>query len=150
MSPKFSFSLLPTLKASTGLHPKMPSMVFDIPTVMDTLRKNIQSVATTQQLYLDTLQVLAHTQARLMGDIIKGQAEFAKSFKDRESPEDKMGDQALLIKQTYERVHGHARELQDMLYQSSRETSAILSRRVGHSLAEIKDAIDRAKDNRAA
>jgi phasin family protein len=128
----------------------MPGLLFDIPTMMDSMRKNIQSVATAQQLYLDTVQVLANSQAHWVGDMMKGQAEWVKTIKTQDSPEDKIGDQALIMKHTYERFQAYMRELQDMMYQSNRETNAILSKRVGHSLAEVKDAVDRAKRTRAA
>lgn len=144
-SPQFPQSLAQWAGRRPG-----PGYVFDVSTVMDMVRKNIQTVATAQQLYVDSLQVMARAHGMLLNDLAQGQSNLARTLTDSEAPEDKIGDQALILKHAYERFNDHMRELQDMLYQSNRETSALLSRRVGHSLAEVKDAIDRAKQNRAA
>jgi uncharacterized protein YcaQ len=132
-----------------GPRPGTP-FVFDVPTLMDTMRKNIQTMATAQQLYIDSLQVVARAHGLLITDLAKGQGNLARTLTDSDAPEDKIGDQALVMKHAYERFHDHMRELQDMMYQSNRETSTLLSRRIGSTLGEVKTAIDRAKEKRAA
>lgn len=123
---------------------------FDVATIMETQRKNMQAFATMQQLTLESLQVIAHRQSALIADITEGQANIAREWTVSDTPQDKIGDQALIMKDLYERTIAHMREIGDMVSQSRHETAGIMHTRVGDSLAEVKDAIDRARSKRAA
>lgn len=123
---------------------------FDIATLMETQRRNLQAFATIQQLALESLQVIAQRQSALLSDMTEGQAFMAREWSESDAPEDKIGDQALILKDLYERTVAHLQEINDMMSQSRAETTNVLHARVGATLAEVKDAIDRAKAKRAA
>ncbi len=132
------------------IKPTLGAFPFDVPTLMDTLRQNWQTLASAQQLTLEGWQMIMHRQGALANILSAGQADWLRTLIQRDRPQDKIGDQALLLKQLYERLQTHQNELHDMMHQSSRETSSMIQKRVTRSLAEIKDAVDRANTKRAA
>lgn len=135
---------------ATATTASLPTFPFDVATMMETQRQNMQACATMQQLMLESLQVIAHRQSALLSDLGTSQAEIIREWRSNDAPTDKIGDQALILKDMYEHLIAHMREIGDMVNQSSQETSNILHARVGASLAGIKDAVDRAKAKRVA
>ena len=126
------------------------SFPLDVATMMETQRRNMQAFASMQQMFLEGLQVIAHRQTAMLADITADQANMAREWVQSDTPEDKIADQALIMKHLYERTISHLREINDMVNQSSHETSNVMHKRVASTLAEVKDAIDRAKAKRAA
>ncbi len=141
-----SFSPKDVVKASATL----TSFPFDIATIMETQRRNLQALATMQQLTLESFQVIAQRQSAILADLAAAQAHLTQEWNESDSPEDKIGDQALRMKDLYERLIAHLQEINVMMTQSRTETADVLHARVGATLAEVKDAVDRAKAKRAA
>jgi phasin family protein len=123
---------------------------FDVPTLMDSVRGNMQAWAQAQQWSLESLQMLAHQQGTLLSTLQRGQAAWFQTLAHPDRPQDKLGDQALILKDLYDRLYAQLNEIQDLTHQSRRETSALLQKRLGQTLADMKHALDRAETRRVA
>lgn len=134
------------LKTTTAL----PVFPFDVSTIMDTQRRNLKAWSTAHQLMIESLQVIAQRQGAMFTDLAEEQGHLAREAIQTGQPEDKVAEQTLIMQSFYERLVDHLREINDMVSQSSQETADVIHSRVGESMAEMRAAIRKAKERRAA
>jgi phasin family protein len=123
---------------------------FDVSTIMETQRRNLKAWSQAQQLMIESLQVVAQRQGAMLSDLAEEQAHLTREAIQTGKPEDKVAEQTLIMQSFYERLVDHLREINDMVSQSSQETADVIHSRVGASMEEMRTAIRKAKDRRAA
>lgn len=123
---------------------------FDMGSVLETQRKNIQAVADAQQLAFENLQAIAQRQSEILSQILEDNASLAQQIMAEGTPEEKMAKNADLFKKVYERSIKSLKELSDMVGKSNDEASKIINQRVTASMTEIKSALEKAQSEKKA
>ena len=123
---------------------------FDVGTMMETQRKNMMAFSRAQQLAIESLQVITSRQAAMLSDLAADQATLSREIMESGKPEEKIADQAMIIRDLYERSIAHLREIGDMITHSSQETADVIHNRIAGSLSEMKDAIKKSSSRRTA
>jgi phasin family protein len=125
---------------------KLPG--FDVTTVLDIQRRNVEALTAANQTIVQGLQ----TVARRQGEIAR---QSAKQFQDLlfvkpTSVEETLVKQIDVAKTSYEKTVADARELGDIVAKVGSEAVDILSRRVVASLDEVKAAAGHKATDRTA
>jgi phasin family protein len=148
--PSFSsFAKLPAFNAASFTQAFKPPG-FDVNTVLDIQRRNVEALTATNQTIAQGLQ----TVVRRQGEIAR---QSAKQFQDllsvkpsSTSVEETLVKQIDVAKTSYEKTVADARELGDVVVKVGSEAVDILSRRVVASLDEVKAAAGHKATDRTA
>jgi phasin family protein len=116
--------------------------VFDLKTIMETQRKNMQAMTEVMQLGMESIQQAASRQAELVGRMVQDNSSYASTIMTEGTPEQKVQRQAELVRKSYEATVAGAREVSDIISKSGEEAAEIINRRVSASLSEFKSAFD--------
>ena len=116
--------------------------VFDLKTLMETQRKNMQAMTEVMQLGMESIQQAASRQAELVGRMVQDNSSYASTIMTEGTPEQKVQRQAELVRKSYEATVAGAREVSDIISKSGEEAAEIINRRVSASLSEFKSAFD--------
>ncbi|GJL85365.1 MAG: hypothetical protein DHS20C02_11400 [Micavibrio sp.] len=117
------------------------NLPFDMTSLMDTQRKNMQALSKAQQLTMEGFQAIAQRQAAIMSQIVEDNSIIAKEFMGEGTPEEKFSKNAELFKAIYERTITNLQELSEMASKSNNEASKIINKRVSASMTEIKGSV---------
>ena len=126
------------------------SMPFDVQGFMETQRKNMQAISDAQQVTVENLQVIAQRQSTILSQMVEDNAQMAKEMMAEGTPEEKIAKNADLFKGAYERSVKSMNEISDMLNQSNQEASNIINKRVKATLNEVKAAMEKQPQKKAA
>ena len=111
---------------------------FDVNTVVDIQRRNVEALTAANQTVVQGLQTVAQRQGEIARQSVK-QFQDLLSVKPASVPET-LVKQIDLTKTAYEKTVADARELGDIVAKVGTEAADILSRRVLASLDEVKAA----------
>jgi phasin family protein len=115
---------------------KLPG--FDVTTVLDIQRRNVEALSTANQTIAQGLQTVVRRQGEIARQSVK-QVQDLLSVKPT-SVEETLVKQIDVAKTSYEKTVADARELGDLVVKVGSEAVDILSRRVVASLDEVKAA----------
>ena len=134
-----SFTKLPAFDAASFTQAfKMPG--FDVTTVLDLQRRNVEALTAANQTIAQGLQTVARRQGEIARQSVK-QFQDLVSFKpSNASVTETLVKKIDLTKTSYEKNVADARELGDIVAKVGSEAVDILSRRVVASLDEVKAA----------
>ncbi len=118
---------------------KVPAV--DAEALLDSQRKNIEAFSAANRIAFEGAQAVTQRQVEIMRQVMEESAEVVKQMTAAGKPEDKLAEQAELMKHTYEQSLANFRELAEMGAKSNGEAVEVLSRRVTESLDELKTAI---------
>src|SRR3954451_16201708 len=130
-----SFDKLPAFDAAS-LAFKLPG--FDVNTVVDIQRRNVEAVTAANQTLVQALQTVVQHQGEIARQAVK-QFQDLLSVKPA-SVTETLVKRIELTKTSYEKTVADARELGDIVVKAGSEAADILSRRVVASLDEVKAA----------
>lgn len=111
---------------------------FDIKTVMEAQRKNIQALAEANQRTVQGWQTLAQRQAEMMSQFVQDNSGLARETFTDGTPESKFAKQTDLIKTSYQKTIENAEELADLARKCTEDAVEVINQRVVASLSEIK------------
>jgi phasin family protein len=117
---------------------KMP---FDLQGLMETQRKNWQTISEAQQKAVESFQAIALRQAELFSQALESQSSLASELMKEGKPEDKLAKNAEAIKSSYEKAMANAAEISEMVKKANAEAVGLLNKRVSASLKEVRSAI---------
>lgn len=120
------------------------AMPFDMQSIMDIQRKNIQAMSEAQQITIENFQALMQRQSQSISQLVEDASKFAKELMSEGTPEEKIARNADIFKTLYERSVKNMNELNEMLNSSNQEASKIINKRVSASMSEIKSSLDKA------
>ncbi len=127
--------------------PSATALPFDIKAMMDAQRKNYQALQEANQCAVQGWQALAQRQVEMATEFVQNNSALTLQALTEASPEEKIAQQAQLVKTAYEKSILNTQELTDLLRQCTIETSEVINKRVYAGLNEIKAASkDAAKD----
>ncbi len=114
---------------------------FDIKTLMELQRKNLQALTEAQQVTVESIQAIAQRQSEILSQMMEENSSLAKELLGEGSPEDKAAKNADIAKTMYEKSIKNIREISDMLNKSSLVASDIINKRVTDNMSEIKSVL---------
>lgn len=125
----------------------LPKAPFDIARLIETQRRNFQTLAEAQQIAFRSFQSIATRQAEIFSQILKEQNCLTSEILKEGNTEDALARNAELIKKSYETTIAGMNEIGEIVRKSNTETSGVLNRRLKASLKEIKSAIETPQDD---
>ena len=120
---------------------------FDLKTVMEAQRKNIQAITEANQRAFEGWKTLAQRQTEMVSQFMQDNSGLARETFAEGTPEAKFAKQAELLKTSYEKSIQNAQELVEIAQGCASEAAEVINERVVASLTEIKaSAKKKAKD----
>ena len=119
----------------------MPSTSnFDMGSVLESYRKNWETMAELQSIAVQSMQSIAQCQAELLSELAQNNTTLAQQLMSEGTAEEKIARQAELVKAVYERSVSGLREISTLVNKTSEETSEILNARISESLDAMGSA----------
>ena len=118
---------------------KVPAV--DTEALLDSQRKNIEAFSAANRIAFEGAQAVTQRQVEILRQVMEESAAVVKQLTAAGKPEDKLADQAELLKHSYEQSVANFRELAEMGAKSNGEAVEVLSRRVTEGLDELKTAL---------
>ena len=110
---------------------KLPG--FDMASVIETQRKNIDALTAANQLAYDGMQALMQKQAEMFNERVKTiQAAVRKG--NTGNPVEALSQQGRFVQQTFQKIFDDMRELAEMAQRSQSETLAAISERAAQDV----------------
>ena len=111
---------------------------FDLKTVMDAQRKNIQAITEANQRAFEGWKELAQRQTEMVSQFMQDNSGLARETFSEGTPEAKFAKQTELLKTSYEKSIQNAQELVDIAQKCAGDAAEVINQRVVASLSEIK------------
>lgn len=112
---------------------------FDMTSVIETQRKNIDALTAANQLAYEGMQALVKKQAEMFSERVQEiQAEVHKASTG--SPAEALSQRKEFVQQTFQKIFEDMRELAEMAQKSQTETLAAISQRAARDVKESKTA----------
>ena len=111
---------------------------FDLESVLETQRKNIEALTQVQQVAIENMQTISQYQAKWMSQMVEDNASLTKQILSEGSPEEKVSRQTDLVRESYERNLSNLTNLSELVSKGNRETGEIINKRVTASLTEFQ------------
>ncbi len=111
---------------------------FDVRSMMELQRKNMQAFTEANQKVMDGWQTLAQRQTEMVSQFVQDNSNLMRETMKEGTPQDKFGRQAEILKKSCELTLENSKELGEIVRKNSMETANILSKRVMDTMSEIK------------
>lgn len=121
------------------------SMGFDMQSLMELQRKNMQAFTEAQQLTMVGMQAVAQKQTEFFSQLMEDNSKLAKEMMGSATTEEKVACQANMVKKSYEKSMMNAQKIAEMVGNSNQQASEIIGKRISTSLDEMKASMDKAK-----
>lgn len=116
---------------------------FDVKTILETQRKNMQAIAEVNNCFMSGWQALAKCQTGMLNQMVQDNTALARESMAEGSPQDKFARQTEILKSSYKRTIENAQELGEIARRNTMEAAELLNRRAAASFTEIKHAADK-------
>jgi len=124
----------------------IPGYPLDIKTMMETQRKNIQAMTEINQRNMQSWQALAQRQSEMVSQLFQNNSGIAGQAFAEGTPQEKIAQQTELLKAAYQNTIANSQEIADFVSQCTKETAAVINKRVVASLNEIQASSSKASD----
>jgi phasin family protein len=114
---------------------KLPG--FDMTSVIETQRKNIDALTAANQLAYEGMQALVQKQAEMFNKRVQ-EIQTAVQKVSAGNPAEVLAQQGEFVQQTFQKVFDDMRELAEMAQKSQTETLAAISKRAAQDMKESK------------
>jgi phasin family protein len=114
---------------------KLPG--FDMTSVIETQRKNIDALTAANQLAYEGMQALVQKQAEMFNKRVQ-EIQAAVQKVSAGNPAEALAQQGEFVQQTFQKVFDDMRELAEMAQKSQTETLAAISKRAAQDVKESK------------
>lgn len=122
---------------------KMPGL--DMEAFMSTQRKNMQALASANQMAVEGMQAMMRRQSEIMRQGMEESSQMLNGVIASPTPGEKVTKQAEMTKCVFDRALGNAKELAEMLTKANYEAMEVISSRVGESLEELRGMMKNGK-----
>lgn len=116
---------------------KVPN--FDTDAILAANKKNFEAVAQANQIMIESVQAVAKRQAEIMREAAEQASAALQDMAKAGAPEEKIAQQADLVKGAMEKAMSNARELAELAAKSNQEAVDVINKRVSESLDEMRD-----------
>lgn len=111
---------------------------FDMNSVVDAQRKNIEAVTAANKVAVEGMQALARRQAEIFQEIMSEANTAAQAIQKTEAGPEAAAKQVELMKGAFEHALTNMQELAELVSKSNAEAAETINKRIGESLDEIK------------
>lgn len=115
---------------------KLPG--FDMTSVIETQRKNIDALTAANQLAYEGMQALVQKQAEMFNKRVQEIQAAVQKVSAGSNPAEALAQQGEFVQQTFQKVFDDMRELAEMAQKSQTETLAAISKRAAQDMKESK------------
>lgn len=108
-------------------------------------QRNIEALSEANRIALEGAQAVAKRHMEIMQQAMVELTDTLQALATPGVPQEKVSQQADLMKRTYEHAVANARELSDLIQRSNGEALEALNKRVATAMDEVKELLDQAK-----
>jgi phasin family protein len=123
---------------------RMPA-VPDMDAMLGTYRRNLEALSAANRVALEGAQQVARRNMEIMQQTMGEMTEAMRSLTASESPQDRAGKQADMMKSAYERAVSHMRELADLIQRSNGEALDVLNQRFAEAMDEARTMVEKSR-----
>ncbi|NQW12025.1 MAG: phasin family protein [Alphaproteobacteria bacterium] len=116
---------------------KIPN--FDADAMMAASKKNFEALAQANQIMIESMQAVAQRQAQIMREAAEQASAAIQDMTKTGAPEQKLAQQADMVKSAMEKAMSNARELAELATKSNQEAVDVINKRVTESLDELRE-----------
>ena len=128
---------------------RMPGMP-DMDLMLGAYRRNLEALSAANRVALEGAQQVARRNMEIMQQTMAEMTEAMRGLTAAESPQDRAGKQAELLKTAYERAVQHMKELADLIQRSNGEALDVLNQRFTEAMDEARQMVEKARNAGAA
>jgi len=111
---------------------------FDVDSIMNAQRKNIDAMTAANKAAVEGVQALAARQNEIFQETLAGATEAVSQLTTVAGPEDAAAKQAELLKVSFEKALGNMKELAELAAKSNADASEVINARISESFDEVK------------
>jgi phasin family protein len=115
------------------------TMTPDVRGMMETQRRNLQTMAEAGRMVMTNWQAMMQRQAEMASTFAQTQSEIFREGLKEGTPEEKIARQADMFKKAYEASVEQSRDMADMMMKANRETADMMQKRVRCTLNEMRE-----------
>ena len=123
---------------------RMPA-VPDMDTMLGAYRRNLEALSAANRVALEGAQQVARRNMEIMQQTMGEMTEAMRSLSASESPQDRAGKQAEMLKSAYERAVAHMKELADLIQRSNGEALDVLNQRFSEAMDEARTMVEKSR-----
>lgn len=120
---------------------KVPGM--DMDALMAAQRKNMEALTQANRLAYEGMQAVATRQSEILRQSMEEMTSAMRDMMAAGAPEDKVAQQAEVMKAQFEKTLANMRELSEMVAKSNTEAADVINQRIAAQLEEIKSIADK-------
>ncbi len=123
---------------------RMPAMP-DMDLMLGAYRRNLEALSAANRVALEGAQQVARRNMEIMQQTMGEMTEAMRGLSSTESPQDRAGKQAELLKHAYERAVTHMKELADLIQRSNGEALDVLNQRFTEAVNEARAMVEKSR-----
>lgn len=123
---------------------RMPAMP-DMDLMLGAYRRNLEALSAANRVALEGAQQVARRNMEIMQQTMSEMTDAMRGLASAESPQDRAGKQAEMLKGAYERAVQHMKELADLIQHSSGEALDVLNQRFAEAVDEARTMVEKAR-----
>jgi len=112
---------------------------FDVDTLIAAQRKNFEALTLANQVAVEGIQALVKRQVEIASAAIEEASAAVKELTVPGGAEEKIAQNAALVKASYEKALAASRELTELVAKTNDEAFAVLNKRFTESIEEFRD-----------
>ncbi len=122
---------------------KFPMMP-DMEAFLSAHRRNMETLSAANRVALEGAQTVAKRHMEIVQQTMQEMTDTIRELTSSDSPQQRAGRQAELVKQAYERAVAHMKELADLIQRSNGEALGMLNQRFVEAMDEVKSLAEKA------
>jgi phasin family protein len=123
---------------------RMPAMP-DMDLMLGAYRRNLEALSAANRVALEGAQQIARRNMEIMQQTMGEMTDAMRGLTAAESPQDRAGKQADMLKNAYERAVAHMKELADLIQRSNGEALDVLNQRFAEAMNEARTIADKSR-----
>jgi len=123
---------------------RMPAMP-DMDLMLGAYRRNLEALSAANRVALEGAQQIARRNMEIMQQTMGEMTDAMRGLTAAESPQDRAGKQAEMLKTAYERAVAHMKELADLIQRSNGEALDVLNQRFAEAMNEARTMVDKSR-----
>lgn len=123
---------------------RMPAMP-DMDLMLGAYRRNLEALSAANRVALEGAQQIARRNMEIMQQTMGEMTDAMRGLASADTPQDRAGKQADMLKTAYERAVAHMKELADLIQRSNGEALDVLNQRFAEAVDEARTIADKSR-----
>lgn len=121
---------------------RLPAMP-DLDALAQAQRRNLDALSAANRVALEGAQAVARRHMEILQSSMQEMTQAMQTLSGQGGPQEKAAKQAEMLKAAYEHAVANMKELADLIQKSNAEALALLNRRFGEAMEEIKGMMEK-------